>query len=88
MPVYNRSASGVRVMRIADDAKVAKMTFTAREDENDTQGGENEGEIAEGVAENTAEGITENLTEATDNAPENVTDSTDTAPSTSDENNE
>ena len=88
VPVYNRSASGVRVMRIADDAKVAKMTFTAREDENDTQGGENEGEIAEGVAENTAEGVTENLTEATDNAPENVTDSTDTAPSTSDENNE
>ena len=88
VPVYNRSASGVRVMRIADDAKVAKMTFTAREDENDTQGGENEGEIAEGVAENTAEVVTEALTEATDNAPENVTDSTDTAPSTSDENNE
>ncbi len=34
VPVYNRSASGVRVMRLDDGAKVAKMTFTARDDED------------------------------------------------------
>ncbi len=31
VPVYNRSASGVRVIRISEGNKVAKMTFTDRE---------------------------------------------------------
>ncbi len=35
VPVYNRSASGVRVMRIADGTKVAKMTFTDAVDEDE-----------------------------------------------------
>ncbi|MBQ8739352.1 MAG: DNA gyrase subunit A [Clostridia bacterium] len=63
VPVYNRSASGVRVMRIAEGSKVAKMTFTAREDDEAEGGatdvnGENatEGAVnAEAVADVSAE---------------------------------
>ena len=50
VPVYNRSASGVRVMRIAEGSKVAKMTFTAREDD------EAEGEATDVNGENATEG--------------------------------
>ena len=35
VPVYNRSASGVRVIRISEGNKVAKMTFTDREDDEE-----------------------------------------------------
>ena len=31
IPVYNRSATGVKVMKLDDDAKIIKMTFTDRE---------------------------------------------------------
>ena len=36
VPVYNRSASGVRVMRLSDGARVAKMTFTDKEEDSDS----------------------------------------------------
>ena len=48
VPIYNRSASGVKVMRIADGNKVAKMTFTAREDDEELP------EMTEGEAEEIA----------------------------------
>ena len=50
VPVYSRSASGVRVMRIAEGSKVAKMTFAAREDD------EAEGEATDVNGENATEG--------------------------------
>ncbi|MBR2296985.1 MAG: DNA gyrase subunit A [Clostridia bacterium] len=59
VPVYNRSASGVRVMRIAEGAKVAKMTFTSRENE--------EPNAENGEAEGTPD--TENGTQGEPNAP-------------------
>ena len=49
VPVYNRSASGVRVIRISEGNKVAKMTFTAREEDEQIEA---EGEVAEAPAEN------------------------------------
>ncbi|MBQ2809318.1 MAG: DNA gyrase subunit A [Clostridia bacterium] len=59
VPVYNRSASGVRVMRIAEGAKVAKMTFTSRENEEpNAENGEAEGTPG-----------TENGTQGEPNAP-------------------
>ena len=46
VPVYNRSASGVRVMRIAEGTKVAKMTFTDAVDDEDEVAETPEGEEA------------------------------------------
>ena len=64
VPVYNRSASGVRVMRIADGTKVAKMTFTDAVDEE---------EIAEGDTDADAP-----VTDTTTDTPVGDTPSTDT----------
>ena len=71
VPVYNRTASGVRVMRVADGTKVAKMTFTDATDEEEEVTENAEGTVAEN-AEN-AEVVT------TEGAP--VSENTDT-PST------
>ena len=62
VPVYNRSASGVRVIRISEGNKVAKMTFTDREDD------EEEIEAVEGEAV-AQEAQTEGAPEAGPEAP-------------------
>ncbi len=62
VPVYNRSASGVRVIRISEGNKVAKMTFTDREDD------EEEIEVVEGEAV-AQEAQTEGAPEAQSEAP-------------------
>jgi DNA gyrase subunit A len=64
VPVYNRSASGVRVMRIAEGSKVAKMTFVSREDDEE--------ENVEGAPE----GANENVTDTVVTEAQNI----DTAP--------
>jgi DNA gyrase subunit A len=64
VPVYNRSASGVRVMRIAEGSKVAKMTFVSREDDEE--------ENVEGAPE----GANENATDTVVTEAQNI----DTAP--------
>ena len=65
VPIYNRSASGVRVMRIKDDAKVAKMTF-AKIEPDDADGQAAEAEFGEGTQgmENVHEGVDGQATEA------------------------
>ena len=72
VPVYNRSASGVRVMRIADGTKVAKMTFT------DSTGDEDEvieGEGAEAVETATEAPVTDTpATEAPVDTPATTED--------------
>ena len=50
IPVYNRSATGVKVMKLDKDAKVAKMSFAAKDEEEIK---ENTEDVAENVAENT-----------------------------------
>ncbi len=64
VPVYNRSAGGVRVMRIAEGSKVAKMTVTAREDDEDTAEGAEV--LAEGAsdAQNADAVVADVITEA------------------------
>ena len=57
IPVYHRSATGVKVMKLDKDAKVAKMSFAAKDEEEIK-------ENAEDVAENTAvteENVAENV---------------------------
>ena len=57
IPVYHRSATGVKVMKLDKDAKVAKMSFAAKDEEEIK-------ENTEDVAENTSvteENIAENV---------------------------
>jgi DNA gyrase subunit A len=67
IPVYNRSATGVKVMKLDDDAKIIKMTFTECEiDEVKNE----EAPVIETVVEaEIKEEITEN-NEKTDTSPE------------------
>ena len=67
IPVYNRSATGVKVMKLDDDAKIIKMTFTDCEiDEVKNE----EAPVIETVVEaEIKEEITEN-NEKTDTSPE------------------
>ena len=56
IPVYNRSATGVKVMKLDKKAKVAKMSFTTKDEEEETnENGEAKLENTDNVAE-----ITEN----------------------------
>jgi len=57
IPVYNRSATGVKVMKLDKNAKVAKMSFTTKDEEDPT-----EGEATANVAENP-----DNVAEITEN---------------------
>ena len=57
IPVYNRSATGVKVMKLDKDAKVAKMSFTTKEEEEIK---ENTEDVAENVAV-TEENVAENV---------------------------
>jgi hypothetical protein len=67
IPIYNRSATGVKVMKLDDDAKIIKMTFTDCEiDEIKNE----EAPVIETVVEaEIKEEITEN-NEKTDTSPE------------------
>ncbi len=40
IPIYNRSATGVKVMRLDDDCKIAKISFTDSEKEEEMKEGE------------------------------------------------
>lgn len=68
IPVYHRSATGVKVMKLDKDAKVVKMSFAAKEEEEIK---ENTEDVAENVAENT-ENVANAQPEAvaTEKAPE------------------
>jgi len=48
IPVYNRSATGVKVMRLDEDGRIVKMTFTDSENEEEI----NEEKIVNEVSEN------------------------------------
>ena len=69
IPVYNRSATGVKVMKLDDDAKIVKMTFADCETDEEINEEAVEGEI-EATAEST-EAVTEN-NEKTDTPPEKI----------------
>ncbi|MBQ2736143.1 MAG: DNA gyrase subunit A, partial [Clostridia bacterium] len=67
IPVYNRSATGVKVMKLDDDAKIIKMTFTDCETEEEKT---EEAPVTETALEpEIKEEITEN-NEKTDTSPE------------------
>ena len=69
IPVYNRSATGVKVMKLDKKAKVAKMSFTTKDEEDETnENGEAKVENTDNVAE-----ITENSAASDSNevTPEN-----------------
>ena len=51
IPVYHRSATGVKVMKLDKDAKVAKMSFAAKDEEEIKENAE---DVAENVDKNTA----------------------------------
>ncbi|MBQ8566378.1 MAG: DNA gyrase subunit A [Clostridia bacterium] len=67
IPVYNRSATGVKVMKLDDDAKIIKMTFTDCETEEEKT--EQENVIETAFDPKIKEEITEN-NEKTDTSPE------------------
>jgi len=69
IPVYNRSATGVKVMKLDDDAKIVKMTFADCENDEEIMEEAVEKEI-EATAEST-EAVTEN-NEKTDTPPEKI----------------
>ena len=67
IPVYNRSATGVKVMKLDDDAKIIKMTFTDCETEEEKT---DEAPVIEAAPDTEIkEEITEN-NEKTDTSPE------------------
>ena len=67
IPVYNRSATGVKVMKLDDDAKIIKMTFTDCETEEEKT---DEAIVTEAAPDTEIkEEITEN-NEKTDTSPE------------------
>ncbi len=69
IPVYNRSATGVKVMKLDKKAKVAKMSFTTKDEEDEiNENGEAKVENTDNVAEITENSVASDSNEVT---PEN-----------------
>ncbi|MBQ8343764.1 MAG: DNA gyrase subunit A [Clostridia bacterium] len=69
IPVYNRSATGVKVMKLDKKAKVAKMSFTTKDEEDEiNENGEAKVENTDNVAEITENTVASDSNEVT---PEN-----------------
>ena len=66
IPVYNRSATGVKVMKLDKKAKVAKMSFTTKDEEDETnENGEAKVENTDNVAEITENTVASDSNEVT-----------------------